>query len=735
MATLVLTAAGTALGGPIGGALGALVGQQIDQNILFKPAAQEGPKIQELAVQTSSYGTQIPKIFGRMRVAGSVIWATDLKETKNTEGGKGRPKTTTYSYSACFAVALSSRPIETIGRIWADGKVFRGIGGDFKTTTGFRFFKGQEDQQIDSLIASAEGVNATPAFRGMAIAVFEDMELADYGNRIPSLTFEIVGDDGSVKIVDIVDEITDHKIKITSAEQLHGYSASGENRRTAIEAIAESYLLSFSAGKEHILGCSRVDPDSAIGNLKSEDFVADANGLNVARPQFESIAEVKIPRQFSLRYYEPERDYQSGLQTSFRPGKSRIAVKRDFPAAIDASQAKCMCQNHIWNLYHERSLASIDVTIGSQLGGPGSLVQLDDSRNWIIRSCELRAGTASVSMTSVGNWSERKELGSDGGRSISDRDILAGETRLLLLDLPFAPEAPNQAAASAQLFAVAAGKEGWRNADLYQTLADGSVGEFAGKISSPAILGLTEDRFLPGSAVLRDQETELRIRLHHPQMTLNDANDEQLSAGKNIAIIGREITQFAKAEPLGDGRYTLSRFYRGLGGTERHIENHNSGENFIFFDPLSAALVSPSHYTLFRSATFGALGRDDSVLANAKIESPGNALRPWQPVHLKHRINNTGDLEVTWTRRSRVGSSWLDYVDIPLAETAEEYLISWEASSGDSLGEILVEAPYFSLPESQVSYYRNQGISLIRISVQQRGQYTLSAPSILTVSV
>ena len=91
MATLVLSAVGTAIGGPIGGALGALVGQQFDQNLLFKPAAREGPKIQELAVQTSSYGTQIPRVFGRMRIAGSVIWATDLKETRNTEGGKGRP--------------------------------------------------------------------------------------------------------------------------------------------------------------------------------------------------------------------------------------------------------------------------------------------------------------------------------------------------------------------------------------------------------------------------------------------------------------------------------------------------------------------------------------------------------------------------------------------------------------------------------------------------------------------
>ena len=115
MATLVLTAVGTAIGGPIGGAIGAIIGQQFDQNILFKPQGREGPRLQELAVQTSSYGSQIPRIFGRMRVAGTVVWATDLKETRNREGGgKGQPSTTIYSYSACFAVALSSRRIQGI---------------------------------------------------------------------------------------------------------------------------------------------------------------------------------------------------------------------------------------------------------------------------------------------------------------------------------------------------------------------------------------------------------------------------------------------------------------------------------------------------------------------------------------------------------------------------------------------------------------------------------------------
>ena len=137
MATLILTAVGTAVGGPVGGAVGAILGQAADQR-LFAPKGREGPRLGELAVQTSAYGTAIPKIFGRMRAAGTVIWATDLRERRSASGGgKGQPKTVAYSYSANFAVALSARRGCAVGRICADGKLLRGLAGDFKSATKF----------------------------------------------------------------------------------------------------------------------------------------------------------------------------------------------------------------------------------------------------------------------------------------------------------------------------------------------------------------------------------------------------------------------------------------------------------------------------------------------------------------------------------------------------------------------------------------------------------------------
>src|SRR5690349_18114753 len=246
MATLVLTAVGTIIGGPIGGAIGAVIGQQVDQNVLFAPKPRRGPRLGDLSVQTSSYGTQIPKLFGTMRAAGTVIWATDLSEHKTTSGGKGRPRVTSYSYTASFAVALSARPVASIGRIWADGKLLRGAAGDFKSPTQFRLHPGHEDQAADPLIVALEGAAQAPAYRGIAYAVFEEMSLEDFGNRIPSLTFEIVAESVPVPIGAIAEALAEGAVEAGTTPVLPGYAATGDSVRGALEGLADVVPLSLA---------------------------------------------------------------------------------------------------------------------------------------------------------------------------------------------------------------------------------------------------------------------------------------------------------------------------------------------------------------------------------------------------------------------------------------------------------------------------------------------------------
>ncbi|AYJ85932.1 hypothetical protein D3Y57_08035 [Sphingomonas paeninsulae] len=245
MATLLLTAVGTAIGGPIGGAIGAILGQAADQRI-FAPKGRQGPRLGDLSVQTSSYGSPIPRVFGTVRAAGTVIWSTDLIETRGSQSnGKGKPKTTTFNYAASFAVALSARAVMRVGRIWADGNLLRGAGGDFKTATGFRLLLGGEDQAVDPLIASAEGLGVTPAYRGCAVAVFEDFQLADYGNRIPTLSFEIVADEGAIGVGSILGALSGGAVVGETAALMQGLAVQGDSVRGVAETLAAALPVSL----------------------------------------------------------------------------------------------------------------------------------------------------------------------------------------------------------------------------------------------------------------------------------------------------------------------------------------------------------------------------------------------------------------------------------------------------------------------------------------------------------
>ena len=203
MATLVLqtigTAAGGALAGPIGAAigkgLGSVAGAVID-NSLFGGQHREmtGPRLESTQTLTSFEGAAIPRAFGKTRIAGEIIWATNFVEVQSTQtqtqGGKGgggsTTSTTTYSYFANFAVGLCEGPIGGIGRIWADGKLIRNA--DY----GYRVHRGSEYQVADPLIAGKQGWANAPAYRGLAYVVFEQFPLEAFGNRIPQIAIEVI---------------------------------------------------------------------------------------------------------------------------------------------------------------------------------------------------------------------------------------------------------------------------------------------------------------------------------------------------------------------------------------------------------------------------------------------------------------------------------------------------------------------------------------------------------------
>ena len=282
MAQLLLGAAGSALGGSIlpgsvslfgsaisGAALGGFIGAQLgavaDRALLGGLGPdREGPRLPDLRLQASTEGAPIPRLYGRARIAGQVIWAARYTETatRDRAGSKGGPSVTAYSYTVSFAVSLTEGVIDGIGRVWANGAPLD------LSQTDMRIHRGTEDQLPDALIQAVEGAENAPAFRGLAYAVFEDFPLDEYGARIPNLSFEVfrpapVADPGQPRLEEMI-------------RGVDLIPASGE----------------FAYGVEpvmRLIGPGKEEPENVHNGRGVTDFVAAIDDLEARLPNCRSV--------------------------------------------------------------------------------------------------------------------------------------------------------------------------------------------------------------------------------------------------------------------------------------------------------------------------------------------------------------------------------------------------------------------------------------------------------------
>lgn len=708
MATLALTVVGGAIGGPVGAMLGAAIGQQADAAI-FAPRGREGPRLTDLSVQTSSYGSHIPRLFGTMRVAGTVIWATELKERRSTSGGgKGRPSTSSYSYSASFAVLLSARAVRRVLRIWADGKLLRGAAGDWKVPTGFRLHPGGPDQPVDPLIAATEGVGATPAHRGHAYAVFEDLALEEFGNRIPSLTFEVEADVGPVSAGAIVGAVAAGVVAETGGVSFGGFAAVGERRRSIVELMYEVQGGWIETGETLRWRAGAGDAiDLSMGDIAS-------GGVGSGSRRSIGTAD-RSPTSLVLRHHDPVRDYQIGSQRVRRPGSGAQEAMIDAPMAMSADVARGLALAAIERRDAERETRRLALDWRWMALAPGIVVRLaDDAGVWRVREATVETMIVRLELVRVGFGPVA--LSAASGRALLAPDLNAGESRVELIELP-----PIDGVADApQLFVAACGTgAGWRAAALSTSIDAGASWQVAGRTTGVAVMGVLTAAPAAAPATLIDRANAIEVELHMPGAVLNDADDRAMDAGVNLAMVGDELIQFGRAEPMGGNRWRLSRLWRGRRGTEFATGAQQIGDRFVLIEretmlPVGSLGIAP--------------GRDVHVVANGIGDAGGGiecvrrvtgwSVRPPAPVHGVIGRGGDGARWMRWVRRSRNGWGWHDLVDVPLGEEREHYRCDWVGGSDE------VTAPAFALsPEVE------------RAAVRQQGTVAASLPLVIGQSV
>ena len=716
MATLVLTTVGGVLGGPVGAAIGAGLGQAVD-GALFRPKAREGPRLSELRVQTSSYGATVPRLFGTMRVAGTVIWATDLQERRSTGGGgKGRPATTQYSYSASFAVLLSARAVKRVGRVWADGQLIRGSAGDWKTPVTFRLHAGTEDQAADPLIASAEGAGLTPAHRGCAYGVFENLALEAFGNRLPNLTFEVVADDGPVGVGAIASELAG-EVSGGATLQLDGFAAVGGSVGAVLECLATASGAWFQ-------------PDGAGLVMRDADGVGGDPAMTVAeqdgRPGSREVAASDAAAAaVTVSHYDPARDWQAGLQRARRPqnssGPGGPTLALEVPAAISAGAAKGIAEATLARGESARVRRTLPTTLAALTLQPGAVVRVaGENGSWRVDEVTCEGMATSLSLSPLARAPQPATA--SAGRVLAQPDAPAGRTLLHAVELPALDDA---LLSQPRLIVVATGEgAGWRGAPLLLSL-DGATWTEAGATAAAGVIGTVITPAGAAPAALVDDRHALVVELARADMTLADADAGALDRGNNLALVGDELIQWARAEPLGGGRWRLTRLWRGRRGTVPVAGA--AGDRFVLLEGETARAIELPLAALGGTVRVMAAGvGDGEVPPVATALVFGASLLPPAPVHGRWTALPDGGASVTWVRRSRAGWRWLDRVDAPLGEESEAYRVGISGATGGGREE-LVTTPAVLLSAAE------RAAGPVLVAIRQRGTFGESGQTTIIV--
>ena len=587
----------------------------------------------------------------------------------------------------------------------------------------FRFLKGGDDQAVDPLIASVEGLDGTPAFRGLALAVFEDLALVDYGNRIPLLTFELVADEAPVPIGAILEDVSRGVIvdQGGGGAAVSGFAAYGSDQRSAIEELVALWGLDIADAGDAL---TIVGEGSGLALGLAEERGCVAQGEARQGDERRQEPARSLPSVAVLNYYEASRDYQSGQVRAVVDGGGRSLWRVDAHVVLDAGEAKQLINRAMTRRWSERDRMTVRLAPASLALAPGDAVIVPEVAGpWRVDAVTVERLTVIAELRRL-NSGGSPAIAADPGRATSEPDEPIGVTQPAAFDLPAL--GADSDALSVTIAVTAAGE--FRPVPVSVAVNDQPYASMA--LSRRAVLGIAATRLEAGPAELIDLEHSVEVMLGNPGQVLLHADDDALAAGANLALLGDELIQFGRAEALGDGRYRLSRLLRGRRGSEWAIPTHAADEHFLLIDP--AALVTVALDPAMRGATISAAahGVADDPMAppTAAAVANGESLRPLAPAHLAGMRAADGSLILSWFERSRAGLAWIDGVgdpspsgrtfEIEVAGAVE----SWTGSTSDT---------GMTVPVAALS---GLGGGSLRIAVSQAGALAQSHAATIIVA-
>lgn len=633
MSAVVLTALGQAVGGPFGALTGSLVGGAAD---LARTRMGGRPDDGGLAGLGASYGAIIPAVYGRIRTAGTILWAQPMRRAGGGKGGGQR------SYVVSLAVALSARPIVRIGRIWADGREILAADGTAEFAFPLRLASANGRQTADPLIAAIEGLHRTPGYRGISLAVLEDFPLASFGNRIPQLEFEVIADAADGAVGDWLSEATGLKTDPLSGpapRSLVGWPAGAPQLRqdlaTALRASGmvvrerDGGLGFGSGGRLHMLDAGDIVVRDAVPAMT----VRRQSGIR--------------PMAAALSYAEPERDFLEGEQQIFQSGTGepvRLATAIAMEAAVARQVAGALLRESGTApdvMTVRLSFRFLDIVAGDR-------ICIDGEQQWMVAGRTLEDFEIVLDCVA---WNEAEIDGQgDPGRVNRVAPGPRMGRRIGILELPIAVGA---VASEGIVIAVSAGRD-WPGAML--VVDDGDESRTIGFQREPARAGILGAALRAGPETVWDEANSIEVAMDSEDDWIESREYSAVLGGSNLLWCGGELIQFRDAMQLGPGRFRLAGLLRGRMGTAGNGGVHPVGTDVWFLDPSTMLAHAMGVDLVGRRVRVAALEGGGDQEADHEFAGIGHA--PLAPAHVRAVRGADDSILLSWIGRERRFVDW-----------------------------------------------------------------------------
>ncbi|SHF32187.1 Putative phage tail protein [Ruegeria intermedia] len=445
-----------------------------------------------------------------------------------------------------------------------------------------------------------------------------------------------------------------------------------ESPRTTISMLARHF--GFDAVESEGVIRFVMRGRATVSTITPDDLVA-GNGEDIERTRGQ---ETELPQVLRWSVARADEDYDSALVEARRITTGAVRVTAEsFPVAVAPEEAERRCRRALMETWTGRERAAFALPPSRLALDPGDVVIFSDGTTTEFRLTRIADGL-SRRIEATRQDREVYDLPPGAQRTAAvTRSVPLGAPQVAILDLPQLTSAHTP---PRPLIAVDA--DPWPGTVAVLRSPETSGWASFATITRRARIGTLAADLPAGPAWRWDRGSVLEISL--PWGQLESVTELQLFAGGNAFAVESapgtwEILQARDAMLVAPGRYRLTTLLRGQRGTEHAIGNPApAGARVVVLDgavtelPFTVGEIGLPWNLAVGPATRPVSDMSYTILSVTPV---GASLRPFALVHLAARAEASGDITLTWTRRSRdpAADSW-EAAEVPLLDQPE----AWE---------------------------------------------------------